>query len=107
MTAVVAAAAFWRTQTRLRKLPPARITAYLGAVLVLCKSMGALIYGAVLVPLVRVTRPQLQIRIAMVLVSLAVAYPLLRTADLVPTKYLLDAATSISEERAAVPPSPL
>ena len=100
MTAMVAATAFWRTQTRVLKLPPAKITAYLGAVLVLCKSLGALIYGAVLVPLVRLTRPRLQLRIAMVLVSIAVAYPLLRAADLVPTKYMLDAATSISEERA-------
>lgn len=100
MTAIVAATAFWRTQTRVLKLRPARITAYLSAVLVLCKSLGALIYGAVLVPLVRLTRPRLQLRIAMVLVSIAVAYPLLRSADLVPTKYMLDAATSISEERA-------
>jgi hypothetical protein len=100
MTATVAATAFWRTQTRVWKLPSARITAYLGAVLVLCKSLGALIYGAVLVPLVRLTRPRLQFRIAMVLVSIAVAYPLLRSADLVPTNYMLDAATSISEERA-------
>jgi hypothetical protein len=100
MTAMVAATAFWRTQTRVRKLPSARITTYLGVVLVLCKSLGALIYGAVLVPLVRLTKPRLQLRIAMVLVSIAVAYPLLRSADLVPTKYMLDAATSISEERA-------
>ena len=100
MTAMVAATAFWRTHTRTRKLPPAINTAYLGAILVLCKSLGALIYGVVLVPLVRLTKPRLQLRIAMVLVSIAVAYPLLRAADLVPTKYMLDAATSISEERA-------
>ena len=101
MTALIAAAAFWRTQTRVRKLPAVRITAYLGAVLVLCKSLGALIYGALLVPLVRLTRPRLQLRIAMVLVSIAVTYPLLRASDLVPTQYFLDAAASISEERAA------
>jgi hypothetical protein len=100
MTALVAATAFWRTQSRVRKLPPTGIMFYLSAVLVLCKSLGALLYGAVLVPLVRLTKPRLQIRVAMVLVSIAVSYPLLRTADLVPTKYVFDAATSISEKRA-------
>lgn len=100
MTAMVAATAFWRTQTRIRKLPPAINTAYLGAILVLCKSLGALIYGAVLLPLVGLARPRLQLRIAIVLASIAVAYPMLRAADLVPTKYMLDAATSISEDRA-------
>jgi len=100
MTASVAAAALWRTRIPVLKLAPAATTAYLSAILILCKSLGALIYGAALVPLVRLTRPQLQLRIAMVLVSIAVAYPLLRTADVVPTNYVFDAAASISEERA-------
>lgn len=100
MTATVAATAFWRTQTPVLKLAPAAITAYLSAILVLCKSLGALIYGAVLVPLVWLTRPQLQLRIAMIFVSIALVYPLFRAADLVPTKYMFDAAASISEDRA-------
>jgi hypothetical protein len=74
--------------------------AYLSTILILCRSLGALVYGAVLVPLVCLSRPQLQLRIAMVLATLAVAYPLLRTADLVPTTYIFDAARLISEERA-------
>ena len=100
MTAVVAATAFWRTRTKVRKLRPAPITAYLSVILILCKSLGALVYGAVLVPLVRWTKPRLQLRFAIVLALLAVAYPLLRSADLVPTKYLVDAAASVSEDRA-------
>jgi hypothetical protein len=100
MTATVAAAAFWRTGTRVQKLPPAATMAYLSTILILCRSLGALVYGAVLVPLVCLSRPQLQLRIAMVLATLAVAYPLLRTADLVPTTYIFDAARLISEERA-------
>ena len=100
MTATVAAAAFWRTGTRVHKLPMAATTAYLSAILVLCKSIGALVYGVVLVPLVRLAKPRLQLRIAMVLVTIVVAYPLLRIADLVPTTYVFDAARLISEERA-------
>ena len=52
------------------------------------------------VPLVRLTRPRLQLRIAMILATFAVVYPSLRAADLVPTNYIVDAATFISEERA-------
>ena len=84
----------------MKKLAPAAITAYLSVVLILCKSLGTLIYGAVLVPLVRLTRPRLQLRVAMILAILAVAYPLLRAADLVPTNYMVEAARSISDDRA-------
>lgn len=100
MTATVAAAAFWRTNTRVQRLPSGGITAYLGAVLVLCKSFGTLIYGVLLVPLVRFSKPTTQLRIAVVLSGIAVCYPLLRTADLVPTSYLVAAARYANEDRA-------
>jgi hypothetical protein len=100
MTTTVAAAAFWRTRTKVRKLSPAPVTAYLSVILVLCRSLGALVYGAVLVPLVYWTKPRLQLRIATILVIFAVAYPLLRSVDLVPTNYLVSAADMLSEERA-------
>jgi len=100
MTTTVAAAAFWRTRTIVQKLPPAPITAYLSLVLVLCRSFANLMYGVALVPLVRLTRPRLQLRIATVLVTFAVAYPMLRAIDLVPTKFLVAAAASLSETRA-------
>ena len=45
MTTAVAAAALWRTQTSVYRLPPAGVTAYLSGVLVLCKTLGALIYA--------------------------------------------------------------
>jgi hypothetical protein len=99
-TTATAAAALWRTRTRVFSLAPVGITTYLIAILVLCKSMGPLLYGAVLVPLVRFTQPRLQLRIATVLVSIALLYPMLRMADLFPTRLLVDAATSISGERA-------
>jgi hypothetical protein len=100
-TTVIAAAAFWRTETRLLRLPPAGITAYLTGVLVLCKSLGALIYGVVLGPLVRWAQPRLQMRIAVVLAVAAFSYPLLRTIDAVPTSAMVGAAAMVSEERAA------
>jgi hypothetical protein len=100
MTAAVAAAAFWRTRTRVVRQPAAAITAYLGGVLVLCKTLGALLYGAVLVLLVRFTRPQMQLRIALVLVTIALLYPMLRAADLFPTGAMVEMAEAIDADRA-------
>src|SRR5262249_5309379 len=90
----------WRVQTRVRGLPPVAVTAYLTAMLVLCKSAGALIYGAVLVPLVRLASPRTQLRAALVLVGIALLYPTLRATDLVPTEAMLSLAASVSLDRA-------
>ncbi len=100
MTTTVAAASLWRTGISVRRIHSSAITAYLSVVLILCKSLGVLVYGALLVPLVRLARPQFQVRIAVTLAIVAVTYPLLRTADLVPTTYMVSAASSISDERA-------
>ena len=100
MTAVLAASALWRTKTRLRHLAPGGITAYLALVLIWCKSLGALVYGALLMPAVRWTTPRLQLRVAMALVIISLSYPTLRILDLVPTQFLVDVAASVSSERA-------
>ena len=59
------------------------------------QDLGALVYGAALVLLVRFTRPQLQLRIALVLVAIALLYPILRAADLFPTRTMVELAQSI------------
>ncbi len=100
MTATLAATALWRTRTRVRRLPPAGVTAYLSVILVLCKSLAALAYGAAATLLVRWTKPRLQLRIAMALVTVALLYPALRTAGLIPTNAIVAAASSINEARA-------
>jgi hypothetical protein len=100
MTATVAAAALWRMKTGIRQWPPGGITIYLTFVLVLCKTLGALVYGACLVPLVRWASPRLQLRLACVLVTIALAYPVLREADVFPTNAFLRAASVVSVDRA-------
>lgn len=100
MTTAVAAAALWRIRSPIMRLQPGIVTGYLSVLLVLCKSLGALSYGAVLVPLVRLATPRLQLRVALVLVSVALLYPLLRTTDLFPTTGMVEVAKSISGERA-------
>jgi hypothetical protein len=100
MTTTIAASALWRTRTQVLRLPSAGVTAYLAAVLVLQKSLGSLVYCSVAVPLVRFASPWLQLRIAAILVSIALLYPTLRLVHLFPTEELVAAATSVSGDRA-------
>ena len=102
MTAVLASAAFWRTGVqaiRWARVPSPSITVYLSALLVLCKTLNVLIYGVFIAPLIGFTKPRTQVRVAMLLVSLALLYPTLRATDLVPTKALLDMSGSVSPAR--------
>jgi hypothetical protein len=99
MTATVAAAAMWRSKTRLGVFCASGITAYLATVLVLCKSGAALIYGCSLVPLIRWSSAKTQMRIAVILSSLALTYPLLRIAEVFPTQELVDLSMAINEPR--------
>jgi hypothetical protein len=102
-TTAVAATAFWRTNTRAMhsvRLPAGGITAYLSFVLLLCKTASALVYAVITIPLIYFTKPKMQIRVATLLVSLALLYPMLRAAHLVPTTSALDMASFIGPDRA-------
>ena len=99
MTAVVASAVIWRAGTpAFRALSPGLVTGYLAVVLVLCKSGAALVYGAVLAPLVRWTKPRLQLKFAVVLAAIALTYPIARIAEIFPTDTIVNIAMSINED---------
>ncbi len=100
MTAAVASAAVWRAKLSIVRFPPGLVTGYLSVVLVLCKSGAALIYGAVLIPLVRWATPQSQLKVAVVLVIIALSYPLLRIVDVFPTNTIVNVAMAMNEGRA-------
>ena len=101
MTTGVAAATLWRTQTRItRGLTPGAISGYLSVVLALCQTASALLYAVLLMPLVRWASPRLQLRVASILVLIALTYPVLRAAELIPTSVILEAANAVSPDRA-------
>ena len=101
MTAALAAAVLWRAKIQVvRGAPGGAVTAYLGIVLILCKSGADLVYGAILIPLVRWTKPRVQAKVALALVLLALSYPLTRMSHLFPINVLVDVSASISEQRA-------
>lgn len=99
MAAVLAAAALGRARVRVAPAPPTALTGYLGVVLVLSNSLGALMYAVGLSPVILMAKPRLQMRLAVILATFALLYPMTRMTDLVPTATLLDWFGSYSAER--------
>lgn len=100
MTSVLAATTLWRIRMQAGPLKPSIAASSLGVVLLLCKSLGALIYAIFGFIIVFFGKPKLQFRIAVVLVTISLTYPLLRSFDLFPTKMIVELARSIDNERA-------
>ena len=100
MTAVVAAVALARGSTTRIVVGFWVAAAYLLVVLILSKSLGAILYGAALVPLVAVVSSRMQLRVAVLLAFVALAYPLMKGADLVPQQALLQQAERVDSDRA-------
>jgi hypothetical protein len=99
-TSFLASAVLWRVRRPVNRLPAGSVSAYLMVVLIFCKSAGALIYAVVLGFLIRFTKPVVQARVAVLLASVALLYPVLRVADLFPDQQLFELAATINQERA-------
>lgn len=98
--AFIAALISVRTRWRLLHLSAGAAATYLGALLLLCKTLGAIIYGAAAGPLVLFTNPRTWIRVSLVVVLIICAYPALRTYDIIPVHRVVAAADTVSAERA-------
>jgi hypothetical protein len=99
-TAFLAATAFWRANIRLNFLPSGGISAFLGGVVILCKSAGALTYAVIFGIVIRWMTPKVQLRVAVLIVSIGLVYPLMRLTDHFPDDAFLAAASSFNQERA-------
>lgn len=75
------------------------VALWLFVVLVLCKTLGALIYAVVFAPLILLVPVGMQLRAALLLALLALTYPIARGMDLVPVESLVGLAERISEDR--------
>lgn len=100
MLAVLAAATLARYAEPARRGRWLFATLYLCLMLLVCLSMGPVVYAIFLLPLILFASPRLQIRIAAVLAILVIAYPILRGTDLVPVNAMLAQAERIDSERA-------
>jgi hypothetical protein len=97
--AVIAAAGMARASSGQWRTRFVVATLWLAGVLVLCKTLAALIYALVFTPLVLFVGVRIQIRIAMLVAVVAIAYPTLRNLEIIPTRALLEIAASIDPER--------
>lgn len=98
--AVLAAAGFYRTADMRAKAKWVMVTCWLFIVLVLTKSLGAVIIVVVLLPAVLFFSPRTQLLTATCIAGLVLTYPLLRAADLVPVDRAMAFAESVSADRA-------
>lgn len=73
---------------------------YLMVVLVLCKSIAALVYALVLMPPLLLLSPRRLAQIAVLMAVLVMTYPILRAMDVIPTDWLVETAGRYSVERA-------
>ena len=98
---VLAAVGRWRTSQGRAKQRAALAATYLTAVLVLCKSFGALLLALAFAPAVAFLRAR-SIALLGSLVGLSIlVYPVLRAANVLPINLVLEATQSLSEERAS------
>jgi len=99
MTTAMAALALWKADRGDRRSMYLLVGGYLIIVLVLCKSLGALVFAIALTPLIIFVGQRFQVIIAFILVMLALSYPVLKNTDLMPAEFLLEQAGKVSEER--------
>ena len=73
---------------------------FAGGLVVICKSMGALVFTVVFVPIVLFLRPRMQVLLSLMIVVVVIAYPLLRGSGTIPTAALIEQIAEVNEERA-------
>jgi hypothetical protein len=89
-----------KAREKLRGLGVFPLAVVLSVVLAASHSLGALVLLVACAPLVVLMSPRMQLRAAVLIALLVMAYPMLRAYDWFPTKTILQWAKSISEDRA-------
>jgi hypothetical protein len=95
LAALVAVRGRWRILT----LPPGLAASYLGGLLILCKSLGPVIYSIILAPIILFTKPRLWVQVGCAISLFVCAYPFLRGNGLTPIEMVSNLAQSVSTER--------
>ncbi len=99
LLATLAAAVLYRSRRPIMGVNALAATLYLAIVLLLTKSLGAIILCIAILPIVLALRPRHQAAIVLILGMLVLSYPGLRVAGLFPTRTLVSTLGRIDEER--------
>ncbi len=97
---LLAAVVLWQLKVKVRQFSSAKVTYYLLFVLVLCKSTSSVLYGFLGLLLTKLTRIKTQMRVAVILVSIALLYPTISAMNLFPYQAVLEFVGSIEADRA-------
>lgn len=99
--AIVAACVLARRKTSLLRLPTWLPPVYLSGILIVCKTLGAVIYSVFLAPIALFCRPSTSVKVATAIMILVCIYPALRSQQLVPVDSIVEMAGSVSADREA------
>ncbi len=97
--AVIGAAYLAKTRSRIMGVPALPLMIYLLVVLILCRSLGALILAATAIPLLLAFKEKTVGLVCAIMAITVMAYPALRGADIVPVQWVADSVASYSSER--------
>jgi hypothetical protein len=102
LVTIIATAALYKTRFRALRIPAGLSLTYLMLILFLSKSVAAILYSLMAVPLILFAAPKMQFRVAMVLGVIVLAYPSARGAGLVPVDDIRDwVAAEYGDEKVA------
>ena len=99
--ALLATLVVLRMRGRIFGQAPGLIAGYLGGLLLLCKSLGPVMYTVLFLPVIMFLRPRTWIKIACVVSLFVCAYPFLRTNNLSPLQAVSNIASAVSTDRLA------
>ena len=97
--AVIGATYLTKIRSRIMGVPALLLMIYLLVVLILCRSLGALILAALTLPLIFVCKEKTVAMLCAMIAMTVMAYPALRGADIVPVQWVADSVASYSQER--------
>lgn len=98
--AVMAAIARWREARGRQRTRAGLIAVYFGVVLLLCKSVGAIILAVSFAPIVAFLRAKRVVAISAAACIILLLYPAIRSTGLVPTVTISELTNSFSADRA-------
>ena len=100
MTACLSSLALWRATPSPGRAMYMVAFLYLFALLVLSKSLGALLFAIMMIPLIVMIGRNAQLTITMIITVFVLSYPVLKTTGIFPGEALVAQAAKISPERA-------
>ena len=96
----VSALVLWNNKVRVKQFSSKLIAYYFLVVLVMCKSLAAILYGAMAFVALKFTSSKQQYRIALIIASLTMLYPIMSIMHIFPHDTVVELAESIDADRA-------